>query len=115
MHKYRRDFPFPLTATKELAGSPALSQAETAWQDSHEGRKGGIPVISSGPDLVEQVTRWCHVVDSHPSCSSHRRCLQSPALVGPDENFPLKYNCTGKITFWVGSVSFNGTKRVGRK
>lgn len=58
LHKYRRDLPFPLTMMTELAGSHALSQTETAWQDSHEGRRGRIPVLSTGPDLAGCVKRW---------------------------------------------------------
>lgn len=58
LHKYRRDLPFPLMTTTELARSRALFQRETAWQASHEGRRGRIPVISTGPDLVGCVRRW---------------------------------------------------------
>lgn len=52
LRKYRRDIPFALTTAMELAGSHALSQTERAWQDSHEGRRERISVISTGPSTV---------------------------------------------------------------
>ena len=46
----------------ELVGSHALPQTETAWQDSHKGRRGRVPVISTGPDLVGGVRRWYQAI-----------------------------------------------------